>query len=85
MLLPAILVVYYLIKMIIIFKSGQIDYNNSLTDVRDILNKSEKGYLEEKSEKTFKKKLSEELKIKEEIKKEQEIRKKRKKEKRVEG
>lgn len=73
-LLPAILVFYYLIKTIIIFKSGQIKYNNSLIDIKDILSDNEKSYLDEDSEKVYKKKLKEEEKLKEEIKKEQEIR-----------
>lgn len=77
-LLPAILIIYYLIKSAIIFKKGKIDYSNSLSDIKDILKDDKKSYLDENSGKVFKEKLKEEAKIKEIIKKEQEIRKKKK-------
>ncbi len=76
--LPAILVVYYFIKSIIIFNKGKKDYTNSLCDVKEILKDEKDSYIDEKSEKTYKTKLAEEKKIKEEIKKEQEIRRKQK-------
>lgn len=76
--LPAILVVYYFIKSLIIFRKGKIEYTDSLCDVKEILSDDKKSYLDEESGKTYKKKLKEEEKIKEDIKKEQEIRKNKK-------
>lgn len=76
--LPAILVVYYFIKSMIIYKKGELDYTYSLIDIKDILNDDKNSYLDEKSVKTYKNKLKEEAHIKEIIKKEQEIRKMRK-------
>ena len=77
-LLPAILIVYYIIKSVVILKKGKVDYENSLSDIKDILKDDKKSYLDESSGKVFKEKLKEEAKIKAIIKKEQEIRKKKK-------
>lgn len=75
MILPVFLVIYYVIKAIAIFKHREINYINNLSDVREIMQNSEKKeYLDEESSKSFRKKLKEEEKIKEEIKNEQKLR-----------
>ena len=73
--LPAILVCYYIIKSLFIFKIGKNKYENSLSDIKEIVKKSNDSYINEESEKTYRKKLEEEKIIKEEIKKEQILRK----------
>ena len=77
--LPAVLVVYYFIKAIIIFKKEQIEYEDSLSDIKDILKNDKKSYLDEDSVKSYKNKLKEEEKCKKAIEKEQEIRRKKRK------
>ena len=79
MMLPAILVVYYFIKALIISKKEKIEYKESLSDIKDILKDDKTSYLDENSEKTYKNKLKEEEKYKQAIKKEQEIRRKKRK------
>lgn len=79
LLLPVILVLYYLIKSLLIFKKQQYDYQNNLSDVKELLKNNEKeSYLEEKSKKSYREKIKQEEKIKDEIAKEQVIRKHKK-------
>ncbi len=84
MIVPAILVGYYLVKSFLIFKRKQIQYRSeNLSDVKEMMRYTEdKGYLDEKSTKTYKAKQEEEKKLKKIITEEQKLRKKRKLEKR---
>jgi len=75
MILPSFLIIYYGIKSIVIFKTNQIEYRNSLSDVKEIVNNKKEGYLEEKSEKSFRAKLKREKILKQKIMQEQKIRK----------
>ena len=75
MILPSFLIIYYGIKSIVIFKTNQIEYRNSLSDVKEIVNNKKEGYLEEKSEKSFRAKLKREKILKQQIMQEQKIRK----------
>ena len=75
MLLPAVLLIYYAFKSLIIFKQNQFKYRNNLSDVRDLLNDDErKSYLDEKSTKTYKAKMEEEEEIRKVIIKRQKMR-----------
>ena len=79
MVLPAFLIVYYAIKSIIIFKQKQFEYQNNLSDIRQIVTDNEKtSYLDEKSSKSYREKIKQEEQIKVEIAKEQIIRKNKK-------
>ena len=76
MILPVGLVMYYGIKSLIIFKQKQLNYQNNLSDVKEILKETEKvSYLEEESKKTYREKRKEEEKIREELRIEQKKRK----------
>lgn len=78
MVLPAILVVYYLFKSFIIYKQKKFHYQNNLSDVKEIVKDDEKkSYLEEESTKLYKAKTEEEETIKKVILKEQAIRRKK--------
>lgn len=75
MVLPAVLLIYYAFKSIIIFKQNQFKHRNNLSDVRDLLNDDErKSYLEEKSTKTYRAKMEEEEEIRKVIIKRQKLR-----------
>ena len=79
MILPTILVVYYLFKSFAIFKKKKFQYQNNLSDVKEILKDTEHhSYLDEESTKTYRAKTQEEEKIRKEILQEQKIRKKKK-------
>ena len=71
MILPSFLIVYYSIKSFIIFKVKQIEYRNSLSDVKDIISEKKDSYLDEKSGKTFKTKLKREKILRQKIMQEQ--------------
>lgn len=78
MVLPAILVVYYLFKSFVIYKQKKFHYQNNLSDVKEIMKDDEnKSYLEEESIKSYRAKTEEEESIKKVILKEQAIRRKR--------
>ena len=75
MILPACLLVYYAIKSLLIFKQKQFQYQNNLSDVKEIVKETEKtSYLDEESTKTYRAKTKEEEKIRQELKKEQKTR-----------
>lgn len=75
MLLPAVLLIYYAFKSMIIFKQNQFKHRNNLSDIKELLNNDErKSYLEEKSTKTYKAKMEEEEEIRQVIIKRQKIR-----------
>ena len=75
MVLPAVLLIYYAFKSLIIFKQNQFKYRNNLSDVRDLLNDDErKSYLDEKSTKTYRAKMEEEEEIRKVIIKRQKLR-----------
>lgn len=81
MILPAILVIYYFFKSLIIYKQKQFHYQNNLSDVKEIMKYDEnKSYLDEKSTKTYRAKTEEEEVIKTVILKEQAIRRKKRQE-----
>ena len=83
MVLPGILIIYYTIKSIFIFKQKQFQYQNNLSDVREIVRDTEnESYIDEDSRKTYREKTVEEEKIRNEILKSQSIRRKKKLEKR---
>ncbi len=83
MILPGILIIYYTIKSIFIFKQKQFQYQNNLSDVREIVRDTEnESYIDEDSRKTYREKTVEEEKIRNEILKSQSIRRKKKLEKR---
>ena len=74
MILPAGLLIYYAFKSMIIFKQNQFKHRNNLSDVKELLNDDErKGYLDEKSTKSYKAKLEEEEEIRKAIIKRQKI------------
>ena len=74
MILPAVLLIYYSFKSIIIFKQNQIKYRSNLSDIKDLLKDDErKSYLEEESKKTYRAKMVEEEEIRKEIIKRQKI------------
>lgn len=67
-----IIIIYYIIKAFIIFKGRQFEYQNNLSDVKEILKDSEKeSYLEEESTKVFKEIQKYKTEQKEELIKEQ--------------
>ena len=75
MLLPAVLIIYYLFKSMVIFKQNQFKHRNNLSDVKELLKNDErKSYLEEVSTKTYKAKMEEEEEIRKVIIKRQKIR-----------
>ena len=75
MVLPAVLLIYYAFKSLIIFKQNQFKHRNNLSDVRDLLNDDErKSYLDEKSTKTYRAKMEEEEEIRKVIIKRQKLR-----------
>ncbi len=77
MILPAILIVYYAIKSLIIFKQEQFQYRNNLSDVKEIVKDSENtSYIDEDSRKIYKEKTVQEEVIRKEIIKNQDLRKK---------
>ncbi len=79
MILPCGLVIYYAIKSVLIFKQKKFSYQNNLSDVKEMMEYTEKtSYLDEDSTKTYRKKAQEEEKIRQEIRKEQKVRKLRK-------
>lgn len=79
MILPAVLVAYYLIKGLLIYKSRKIHYQSNLSDVKEILKDTEKqSYLDEDSKKTYRENQKIEEQIKKELLEEQKIRKKHK-------
>lgn len=81
MILPAILVVYYLFKSLIIYNQKKFHYQNNLSDVKEIMRYDEKkSYLDEESTKTYRAKTEEEEVIKTVILKEQAIRRKKRQE-----
>lgn len=81
MTLPAILVIYYLFKSLIIYKHKKNHYQNNLSDIKEIMKYDEnKSYLEEESTKIFRAKTEEEEIIKTVILKEQAIRRKKRQE-----
>lgn len=64
MVLPAVLLIYYAIKSLLIFKQKQFHYQNNLSDVKQILKDTEKtSYLDEESSKTYRAKTREEEKL----------------------
>ncbi len=82
MVLPALLIIYYLFKSVVIFKQNQFKHRNNLSDVKELLNDDErKGYLEEVSTKTYKAKLEEEEEIRKAIIKRQKMRSEQKEQK----
>ncbi len=89
MILPAILVVYYAIKSILIFKQKKFSYQNNLSDVKEMMQYTEKtSYLDEDSTKTYREKTKEEEKIRQEIineQKERKLKKQREKNKKKRG
>ena len=79
MILPAVLIIYYAIKSLLIFKQKQFKYQNNLSDVKEIVKETEKiSYLDEDSKKVYRAKRIEEDIIREQLHKEQKIRKLRK-------
>ena len=84
MILPAVLLIYYSFKSIIIFKQNQIKYRSNLSDIKDLLKDDErKSYLEEESKKTYRAKMAEEEEIRKAIIRNQEVRRNRKKHKKT--
>ena len=74
MILPAVLLIYYAFKSMIIFKQNQFKHRNNLSDVKELLNDDErKSYLDEKSTKTYRAKMEEEEEIRKVIIKRQKI------------
>lgn len=79
MILPVVLLVYYGIKSFLIFKQKQFQYQNNLSDVKELVKETEKSsYLEEESYKSYRNKTQEEEKIRQELAKEQKIRRRKK-------
>ena len=75
MILPAVLIIYYLFKSVVIFKQNQFKHRNNLSDVKELLSNDErKSYLEEVSTKTYRAKLEEEEEIRKVIIKRQKMR-----------
>lgn len=75
MILPAVLLIYYAFKSLVIYKQKQYDYQNNLSDVKEIVQDSEKtSYLEEDSTKTYRAKIEEEEEIRKAIIKKQKVR-----------
>lgn len=79
MVLPAILIIYYAFKSLLIFKQKQFQYQNNLSDVREIVKDTENtSYLEEESTKKYREKTKEEEEIRKAIIKNQSLRRNRK-------
>ena len=76
MIIPAILVVYYLIKSLWIITRKKFRYQSTnISDVREMMHYSErKGYLDEESTKSYGAKRAEESKIRRAISEEQKLR-----------
>lgn len=76
-LLPAIYSFYYILKSVILYKGKEIKYvSDNMSDVKEILEFDEKeSYIDEKSEKTYRKKQEHEKEIKKLIEKEQKLKK----------
>ena len=75
MLLPAILLIYYAFKSMIIFKQNQFKHRNNLSDVKELLSNDErKSYLDEQSTKSYRAKMEEEEEIRKVIIKRQKMR-----------
>ena len=75
MVLPAVLIIYYIFKSIIIFKQNQFKHQNNLSDVKELLKDDErKSYLEEESKKSYRAKIQEEEEIRKVIIKKQKLR-----------
>ena len=73
--LPLSIAGYYIIKAVIIYKTGKIKHQNNLSDVKEILQYNEKqGYLDEESTKSYR-----EIKVQEEKAKKELIEKQHKK------
>ena len=78
MILPAFLIIYYIIKSIFIFKQKQFEYQNNLSDVREIVKDTENTtYIDEISKKSYNEKMIEEEELRKEIIKKQALRKKK--------
>lgn len=74
MLLPGILLIYYVFKSLVIFKQNQFKHRNNLSDVKELLSNDErKSYLDEESTKTYKAKMEEEEEIRKVIIKRQKM------------
>ena len=74
MILPAVLLIYYAFKSMMIFKQNQFKHRNNLSDVKELLSNDErKSYLEEASTKTYKAKMQEEEELRKAIIKRQKI------------
>lgn len=80
MIVPAFLVIYYVVKSFFIFKRREIIYQNeNISDVKEILKYEEdQSYIDEKGSKKYKEKIEEESKIKKVIMEEQKLRKRKK-------
>lgn len=74
MLLPAVLLIYYVFKSMIIFKQNQFKHRNNLSDVKELLNDERKSYLDEQSTKSYRAKMEEEEEIRKVIIKRQKMR-----------
>ncbi len=75
MLLPAVLLIYYAFKSMVIFKQNQFKHRNNLSDVKELLNNDErKSYLDEQSTKSYRAKMEEEEEIRKVIIKRQKMR-----------
>ena len=82
MIIPVMIVIYYFIKSFIIYKKDKIKYiNDNLSDVKELLSNDErKGYLDEDSTKSYRKKIEEENEIKKVIQSEQAAKRKKRQE-----
>jgi hypothetical protein len=79
MILPAFLIVYYALKSLFVYNQKKFEYQNNLSDVKEIVKDTEKiSYLEEESKKTYREKTEIEKAFKENLRQEQKIRKARK-------
>ena len=76
-LLPTLYALYYILKSALLYKGKQIKYvSDNMSDVKEILEFDEKeSYIDEKSEKTYRKKQEHEKEIKKLIEKEQKLKK----------
>ena len=79
MILPGIFIFYYAIKAMFIFKQQEFKYQNSLSDVKEIVKDTENtSYIDEDSTKSFREKTIEAEEIRKAILRNQEIRKQKK-------
>ncbi len=68
MALPVGLVLYYIVKAMIIYKEKKFQYQNHLSDVKEMMQYTEEtGYLDEDSKKTYREKRKQEAKRQEAI------------------